>query len=148
MNCAATRTALMSGNLLRTLEDEAEQLARVNASLRADVAGLERAARAKDAALMAQAAELDELRLQHEGAAHAAEQRRAELERGDPKLRAHAAALAKQLRKLLLPLCIFSTEGGLLYLFLFLFSLLHSLSSWVTTILLRRLFGVFSLFLP
>jgi hypothetical protein len=88
----------MSGNLLRTLEDEAEQLARVNASLRADVAGLERAARAKDAALMAQAAELDELRLQHEGAAHAAEQRRAELERGDPKLRAHAAALAKQLR--------------------------------------------------
>ena len=34
----------MSGNLLRTLEDEAEQLARVNASLRADVAGLERAA--------------------------------------------------------------------------------------------------------
>ena len=53
----------MSGNLLRTLEDEAEQLARVNASLRSDVAGLERAARAKDAALMAQAAELDELRL-------------------------------------------------------------------------------------
>ena len=40
---AATNCASMSGNLLRTLEDEAEQLARVNASLRADVAGLERA---------------------------------------------------------------------------------------------------------
>ena len=85
-----------SGNLLRALEDEAEQLARVNASLRADVAGLERAARAKDAALMAQAAELDSCGCStRRGARGGAAARRAG--RGE-KLRAHAAALAKQLR--------------------------------------------------